>query len=83
MGSKNNPAARGQAGGIKKVKGKTIKPVYYIGKYAGHGNYIAALEDGSGQMLIANGKPMPFADVIPDPFDAVAAAAEADKKKKK
>lgn len=81
MGSKNNPAARGQAGGIKKVKGKTVKPVKYLGKYAGHGNYIAAQFE-SGELILANGKPVPFADVIPDPFDA-AAAAEADKKKKK
>ena len=36
MGSKNNPAARGTAGGIKKINGKVVKPVKYIGKYIGN-----------------------------------------------
>ncbi len=80
MGSKNNPAARGQAGGIKKVKGKIVKPVKYLGKYAGHGNYIAAQYE-SGELLVANGKPLAFSDVIPDAFDP--ATAETEKKKKK
>ena len=65
MGSKNNPAARGSAGGIKKIGGKVIKPVKYIGKYVGHGNYIAGqFEDGT--MVTTDGVPTPFADIIPD-----------------
>ena len=82
MGSKNNPAARGQAGGIKKVKGKTVKPVKYIGKYAGHGNYIAAMFE-TGELLMSSNKPIPFSDVIPDPVDPAAAAKEAEAKAKK
>lgn len=65
MGSKNNPAARGKAGGIKKVGGKIIKPVLYIGKYVGQANYMAG-QNESGQMIVANGSPVPFADIIPD-----------------
>lgn len=65
MGSKNNPAARGTAGGIKKIKGKVVKPVFYVGKYAGHGNYMAGqFEDGT--LIQADGVPTPFADIIPD-----------------
>lgn len=69
MGSKNNPAARGTAGGIKKLGGKVVKPVYYVGKYAGHGNYMAGqFEDG--KMIETAGVPTPFADIIPDSTEA-------------
>lgn len=69
MGSKNNPAARGTAGGIKKINGKVVKPVFYVGKYAGHGNYMAGqFEDG--KMIEASGVPTPFADIIPDSAEA-------------
>ncbi len=65
MGSKNNPAARGTTGGIKKLGGKVVKPVFYVGKYAGHGNYMAGqFEDG--KMIESSGVPTPFADIIPD-----------------
>ena len=66
MGSKNNPAARGKAGGIKKVGGKIVKPVLYIGKHVGHANYMAGQFE-TGQMVTgSNGEPTPFADIIPD-----------------
>lgn len=65
MGSKNNPAARGIAGGKKKVNGKEIKPVLYVGKYVGNGNFIAGQNDG-GQMIESDGKPIPYADIISD-----------------
>lgn len=69
MGSKNNPAARGTAGGIKKLNGKVVKPVFYVGKYAGHGNYMAGqFEDGS--IIATAGVPTPFADIIPDSVSA-------------
>lgn len=64
MGSKNNPAARGSAGGVKKVGGKVVKPVKYVGKYIGHGTYIAGQFD-DGQMVETDGIPTPFADIIP------------------
>lgn len=64
MGSKNNPAARGTAGGIKKINGKVVKPVKYIGKYIGQGNYIAGqFEDGT--LIESGGVPTPYADIIP------------------
>ena len=69
MGSKNNPAARGTTGGIKKLGGKVVKPVYYVGKYAGHGNYMAGQFD-NGQMIESAGVPTPFADIIPDAAEA-------------
>ena len=63
MGSKNNPAARGSAGGIKKVGGKVVKPVKYVGKYVGQGSYIAGQFD-SGQLVEADGVPIPYADIV-------------------
>lgn len=66
MGSKNNPAMRGKAGGIKKVGGKIVKPVLYIGKHLGQANYMAGQFE-SGQMVTgADKNPTPFADIIPD-----------------
>lgn len=66
MGSKNNPAARGTAGGIKKIGGKVVKPVYYIGKYLGHGNYMAGQFEDGKMITGANNVPVPFSDIIPD-----------------
>lgn len=46
--SKNNPANRGKAAQGKSYDGKKVKPVMYIGKSAGHGNYMAVqFEDGN------------------------------------
>lgn len=64
MGSKNNPAARGTAGGIKKINGKVVKPVKYIGKHIGQGNYIAGQFE-SGELVETDGVPTPYADIIP------------------
>ncbi|PIR31569.1 MAG: hypothetical protein COV36_08130 [Alphaproteobacteria bacterium CG11_big_fil_rev_8_21_14_0_20_44_7] len=69
MGSKNNPAARGTAGGVKKIGGKPIKPVKYIGKYVGHGNYIAGQTE-AGQLIESDGVPTPYSDIIPDSAEA-------------
>ena len=68
MGTKNNPKNRGGVA-KKTVNGKEVKPVYYMGKRAGHGNYIAGQFD-SGDMICSNeGVPTPFNDIT---FDAVA-----------
>lgn len=64
MGSKNNPAARGTAGGVKKINGKVVKPIKYVGKYVGHGTYIAGNVEGSG-LVETDGVPTPYADIIP------------------
>lgn len=59
--SKNNPEARGKVTELRKVGGKTVKPVRYIGKHKGHGNYIAAAyEDGSLAVDPATKRPIPY-----------------------
>lgn len=60
MGTKNNPANRGQSGKGKTYDNKPVKPVRYIGTHVGHGKYIAAQYD-NGQMVVdQNGKPIPW-----------------------
>ncbi len=64
MSSKNNPENRGQAAAVKKVNGKIVKPVKYIGKHRNHGNYIAAMfENGDMVMNPVTKKPIPYAQV--------------------
>lgn len=47
MGTKNNPANRGNVD-IKTFEGKVVKPVLYIGTALGHGKYMAVqFDDGS------------------------------------
>tara|TARA_B100001778_G_C18304042_1_gene501151 strand:- start:40 stop:243 length:204 start_codon:yes stop_codon:yes gene_type:complete len=45
MGTKNNPANRGQASKGKEYAGKEVKPVLYMGAHVGHGKYVAAQYD--------------------------------------
>ncbi|MCE3232089.1 MAG: hypothetical protein K0R98_346 [Rickettsiaceae bacterium] len=56
--SKNNPSKRGKA--IQRTyAGKPVKPVKYIGKRAGHGNYMAVQFIEGGAMAMDNaGKPL-------------------------
>lgn len=57
MGTKNNPANRGERT-EKRYNDKVVKPVQYIGTHIGHGKYIAIqFEDGS-MALDADGKPV-------------------------
>lgn len=61
MSSKNNPENRGQAAQIKKVNGKPVKPVLYVGKQKGHGNYIAAqFENGELVLDGVTKRPTPY-----------------------
>lgn len=78
MGSKNNPAARGGQNGTKKVNGKVVKPVFYMGKYVGQSNYMAGQFEDGKMIMGANGNPMPFGDIVPD---AGSNAETADDKK--
>jgi hypothetical protein len=69
MGSKNNPAARGKAGGIKKVGGKIVKPVLFVGKYVGKASYMAGQFEDGKMVMSGSGEsatPTPFGDIIPD-----------------
>jgi len=64
MSSKNNPENRGQSAAVKKVGGKIVKPVKYVGKHHQHGNYIAAMyETGEMVMNPVTKKPTPYAHV--------------------
>jgi len=63
MGTKNNPKNRGAKAADKTVNGKIIKPVMYMGRRIGHGNYIAGQDDGGNMITDADGKPVPFADI--------------------
>lgn len=59
MGSKNNPTNRGETTNGKVYKGKKIKPVEYVGTHIGHGRYIAAQYEDTGDMLFdSNKKPI-------------------------
>mgnify|MGYP005690311963 CR=1 FL=1 len=64
MGTKNNPKNRGAANTNKVVGGKEVKPVAYMGKMIGHGNYIAAQDAGGNMILDASGKPIPYGDIV-------------------
>jgi hypothetical protein len=56
--SKNNPAKRGKA--VQRTYGgKPVKPVKYIGKRIGHGNYMAVQYTEGGAMVMDNtGRPL-------------------------
>lgn len=61
MSSKNNPKNRQAFDTYRKYNGKTVKPVYYIGKHKGHGNYIAAMDEAGNMVLDPSTKaPIPY-----------------------
>lgn len=64
MSSKNNPKNRQLFDTHRKYKGQTVKPIYYFGKHNGHGNYIAAVDDG-GNMIVdpSTKKPIPYQNI--------------------
>lgn len=65
MGTKNNPKNR--AKNVEKItyEGKEIEPVFYHGKHAGHGNFIAARHVGSNSLVQdQNNIPMPWKKVM-------------------
>ena len=62
MSSKNNPENRGKVTELRKVNGKTVKPVLYIKR--GTGKYIAAMfEDGSMALDSITKLPIPYKNV--------------------
>lgn len=66
MATKNNPQNRGENTGVKKVNGKEIKPVFYIGKHLGHGNYMAGQSENGQMILDSKGIPLPFSKIRGD-----------------
>lgn len=61
MSSKNNPKNRQNFITYRQYNGKVVKPVYYIGKHKGHGNYMAAIDDGGNMVLDPGTKiPVPY-----------------------
>ena len=65
MGTKNNPKNR--AKNVEKViyEEKEIEPVFYHGKHAGHGNFMAARFVGSTSLVQdQTGTPLPWKKVI-------------------
>lgn len=64
MSSKNNPKNRQAFDTFRKFNGKTVKPIFYYGKHKGHGNYIAAIDDGGNMILDkATKKPIPYKNI--------------------
>lgn len=64
MGTKNNPNNRGAGVTKKMVDGKEVKPVYYMGRSLGHGNYMAGQFDNGQMITNGEGVPTPFKDII-------------------
>lgn len=60
MTSKNNPARRSGRSNEKRIDGKTVKPVLYVGSLVGHGRYVAAQDESGALVKDAAGKPVPY-----------------------
>jgi len=67
--SKTNPQAGSRTPGHKTsfnrrrlLEGKEVKPIWYCGKWEGHGSYIAGHIDGI-TVNDKNGKPLPFRSI--------------------
>ena len=66
MGTKNNPKNRGAAANQKMIDGKIVKPVKYMGRSLGHGNFVAGQYD-NGQLIVdSEGVPVPFVEIRGD-----------------
>ena len=58
--NKNNPNARGAKQQDKMYKGKSIRPVLYIGTWIGEGRYMAAQTEDGKIIKDSKGKPIPY-----------------------
>ncbi len=63
MSSKNNPEARGKVTELRVHNGKKVKPVLYVGRSVGHGNYIAAQMEDGALVMDRNNKPIPYKNI--------------------
>ena len=61
-GKGNNTAGRVKVSSYRTLNGKTVKPVLYVGKYAGHGTYMAGSVDGE-MVVDSEGKPTPYKQI--------------------
>ncbi len=64
--NKNNPAVRAAASRGRREKthdGKPVKPVLYVGKWVGHGRYVAAQDETGSLIRDARGRPVPYASL--------------------
>ncbi len=64
--TKNNPAIRAEANRNRREKtydGKSVKPVLYVGKWVGHGRYVAAQDESGALVRDSKGRPVPFASL--------------------
>lgn len=64
--TKNNPAIRAEANRNRREKthdGKPVKPVLYVGKWVGHGRYVAAQDESGALVRDSKGRPVPFASL--------------------
>jgi hypothetical protein len=65
-GKGNNTAGRNKITSYKTVNGKTVVPVLYAGKNAGHGgNYMTGTIDNQ-LVTDASGRPIPYKAIIAD-----------------
>ncbi len=57
-------AIGGRKGILRKreLDGQEVKPTYYFGRHAGHGNYMSGYID-SGLVCDDNGKPLPLRQI--------------------
>ena len=67
--SKTNPQAGGRATGFKTsinrrrmLDGKEVKPIWYCGKWEGHGSYMSGHIDGV-TVCDSKNKPIPFRQI--------------------
>lgn len=66
--SRNNPSSKNKKPLYKTAaSGKTVRPCLYVGKYAGHGRYMAAqIDDQPGVTQLVcdpDGKPYAYRDI--------------------
>lgn len=65
MGTKNNPKNRVKTVEKIKFQDKEIEPIFYYGKHANHGNYMAARYCGSNLLVLdENNVPMPWKKIM-------------------
>lgn len=61
-GKGNNTAGRVKTSSYRRINGEEVKPTLYVGKYAGHGTYMAG-KIGDKLVLDATGRPVPYKQI--------------------
>ena len=60
MGTKNNPANRGQSAAGKTFNDKPVKPVLFVGTQVGKGKFVAATYENGDLVEDVNGNVIPW-----------------------